>query len=329
MTMQIVRAALRAPALHFLLLGGLLFAVASTGVDPVEAPRREPIVISAARIEEIRRDYAQTLGAVPTPEELAALVAREADDEMLYREALLLGLDRGDPAVEWRIIEKMEFLYGDAVESNEQALRRGLELGLQRDDAVVRSGLITKMRLLAKGASRSEEPRGEELEATLREYFESHREDYQQPEQLTFVHVFVSGGDAARETEARELAGRLAAARTSPEEAISESDAFVTGNVARAASRGGLAKIFGEVFAETVAGLEEGRWSDPIRSPYGFHVVWLSEKRAAGTPELGAVRSRVLHAYRADRQQQRLEELLAEIRRAYEVRIEAGEPGDA
>src|SRR5512139_4203924 len=105
---------LRAPALHFLLLGGLLFAASSLTAAPEPAALREPIVITTARIEEIREDYRRTVGTAPTPRELAALLNKEADDEMLYREALLLGLDRGDPAVEFRVIEKMEFLYGEA-----------------------------------------------------------------------------------------------------------------------------------------------------------------------------------------------------------------------
>ena len=120
------------------MLGALLFAISSLTAAPAQRAR-DPIVITAARIEEISDEYASTMGEPPTPQELAALIAREADDEMLYREALLLGLDRGDPAVEWRVIEKMEFLYGEDAGGNVEALRRGLELGLQRDDVIVRS----------------------------------------------------------------------------------------------------------------------------------------------------------------------------------------------
>ncbi len=322
---RVVTAIARAPALHFLVLGALLFGIPSLSATPPRA--RDPIVITAARIEEIRDDYRHTVGAAPTPQELAALIDREADDEMLYREALLLGLDRGDPAVEWRIIEKMEFLYGDAAGDNVEALRGGLKLGLQDDDVVVRTGLITKMRLLAKGASRGEEPRGVELERALEAYFESHRDDYVQPELFTVTHVFLRG-DATRELEARVLRETLEASATLPGEAVRQGDPFVSGNVIRATSRTGLVKLLGDEFAAVVMGLETNRWSEPIRSPYGFHLVWLSERDDARMPALDAVRSQVLHAYRAERQQEYLQRMVEEIRAAYEVRIEDGVAAD-
>lgn len=312
---------LRAPALHFLLLGGLLFAASSLTGSSQPAAVREPVVITASRIEEIREDYRRTMGTAPTPRELAALIAKEADDEMLYREALLLGLDRGDPAVEWRVIEKMEFLYGLPAGGEAEALRRGLALGLQRDDVVVRSGLVTKMRLLAKGASRAEEPTGDALDRALAEYFERHRDEYVQPPHVSFAHVFLRG-DAQREPEARELRARLVAASAAPTEAAREGDPFVAGSLMRAMTHAGLVKVFGEEFATSLTALAPGQWSEPIRSPYGVHLVWVLERSDAQEPQLDEVRSRVLHAYRAERQQAYLEKLLAGIRAAYEVKVE-------
>src|SRR5207248_607365 len=49
-------------------------------------------------------------GALPTGSEEAALIQRYIDNEVLYREALALGLDRGDIIVRRRLVQKMEFL---------------------------------------------------------------------------------------------------------------------------------------------------------------------------------------------------------------------------
>lgn len=314
---------LRVPALHFLLIGGLLFLASSLRAAPKPTSLREPVVISAARVEEIREDYRRTLGALPTPRELDALIEKEAEDEMLYREALLLGLDRGDPAVEWRVIEKMEFLYGETPGGQQEALRRGLELGLQRDDVVVRSGLVTKMRLLAKGASRVDEPKGEELERALGAYLERHRDEYVRPGQWSFTHVFFRG-DSNRETEAKALRERLIAQATPPGAAPKHGDPFVAGGELRATTQAGMTKVFGDDFARTVAALEPKRWSDPIRSPYGLHLVWVAERVEPRAAVLEEVRSQVLHAYRAERQREYLEKLVAGVRSAYEVRVEQG-----
>jgi hypothetical protein len=326
--LRVVTALARAPALHFLALGALLFLFSSTSAAPTRA--RAPIVITAERVAEIRDEYARTMATHPTESELEALVAREADDEMLYREALLLGLDRGDRAVEWRVIEKMEFLYGEAAGDNAEALRRGLELGLQRDDVVVRSGLVTKMRLLAKGTSRSEEPEGDALERELEVYLSRNRDEYTQAEHYTLTHVFLRGepADAALDAEARALRPTLEASESPPGEAVKHGDPFVTGSFVRATSRAGLIKMFGDAFADAVAKLETKRWSEPIRSPFGLHLVWVAEKQEARVPALESVRSQVLQAYRAERQQEYARRMMEEIRRAYEVRVEKRGPSD-
>jgi parvulin-like peptidyl-prolyl isomerase len=102
----------------------------------------------------------------------------------------------------------------------------------------------------------------------------------------------------------------------------------VTGSVVRATPRSGLVKMFGDAFAEAVAKLETHRWSEPIPSPYGLHLVWLFEKQDAAVPPLDAVRSQVLQAYRAERQEQYSRRMVEEIRRAYEVRVETETPTD-
>jgi len=319
-----VRAVTRAPAVHFLVLGALLFAVSTRFAAAPEAARRKPIVITAARIAEIRDDYQRSMEADPTPTELTALIDREAEEQMLYQEALLLGLDRGDRTVEWRVVEKMRFLYGDDAGDNAAAFRRGLALGLDRDDIMVRNTLVTKMRLLAKAASRQEEPEGAALDQALEQYFHDHRDSYAQAARLTVAHVFVNATrhDDDPESAARALQRRLQAAQVPPEDAAHWGDAFAAGSTFRNASASNLVKIFGDECASVIAGLEPGRWSEPIRSPFGLHLVWVSDRQDVSVPPLEAVRSQVLRAYRAERHTQYLARMLAQLHEAYEVHVE-------
>ncbi len=48
--------------------------------------------------------------APPSPDELRSLVERWVRDEVLFREAVALGLDRNDTIVKRRMVQKMEFL---------------------------------------------------------------------------------------------------------------------------------------------------------------------------------------------------------------------------
>jgi peptidyl-prolyl cis-trans isomerase C len=53
-------------------------------------------------------------GVTPQGPQLERLVANYVDDEVLYREALRLGLDRNDEIIRRRLIQKLEFLQHDA-----------------------------------------------------------------------------------------------------------------------------------------------------------------------------------------------------------------------
>jgi hypothetical protein len=99
--------ALREPLLHFVVLGVALFALHRL-VAP--AAPTDAIVVTAAMQRGFRQEHLRRHGRPPTAEESAALVDRYVDTEVMLREALALGLDRGDIIVRRRLVQKMEFL---------------------------------------------------------------------------------------------------------------------------------------------------------------------------------------------------------------------------
>jgi len=107
--MSLLGRVLREPLLHFALLAALVLAVERRVVPP--SPRR--IVVTADELRGLRQEHRRRTGADPTPADEEALLARFLDDEVLYREALALGLDRGDVIIRRRLIQKMQFLTED------------------------------------------------------------------------------------------------------------------------------------------------------------------------------------------------------------------------
>lgn len=103
----------RDPLLHFLVIGGILFAVLSS-FDAGPAP--DEILISADRVAELSRTAALLQGRPPTPAELDRLVADAIREEVYYREAMALGLDVNDTVVRQRLIEKMRELSENVVD---------------------------------------------------------------------------------------------------------------------------------------------------------------------------------------------------------------------
>lgn len=94
--------------LHFAVLGAVLIAGYRWVSPPEDASRR--IVVTEALLRGLRQEHVRRTGVAPTGAEEAALIQRYLDDEVLYREALALGLDRGDVIVRRRLVQKMEFL---------------------------------------------------------------------------------------------------------------------------------------------------------------------------------------------------------------------------
>lgn len=128
MTHDRLRRALREPLLHFALLGAGVFGLWTLGRGAGEGNATSgTIVVDRGTRERVGSELQLRLGRTPTEDELAAALDRWVDGEILYREGLALGLDRDDPVVRQRVIQKMEFV-GD-----------NLELPAEPDDAALRA----------------------------------------------------------------------------------------------------------------------------------------------------------------------------------------------
>ena len=95
---------MREPLLHFVVLGAALF-----GIDHVLATRAgdpHTIAVDAEVDAHAIKVFKDARGRDPKPEELYALRKVWLDNEVLYREGLALGLDKGDPAIRERVIFK-------------------------------------------------------------------------------------------------------------------------------------------------------------------------------------------------------------------------------
>jgi hypothetical protein len=302
---------LRRPLLHFLVLGGLLFAGSRVLEErPEPAAVREPIVVDAARI---REEFAERSGLVPTAADEAVLVERAIEEELLYREALARGLDRNDRHIRHRLAEKMRFLSPDTDRTPEELHREALDLGLDRDDVIVRRMLVEKMRLLIAAASASAEPD----DAALAAHVAANPDRYTQPARVRLWQVF-AGSDAAA---ADRLLAELRAGDVAPEDALARGVPFPVAGRVGPASQQQLGRLFGPDFARDAVELPAGSWAGPVASTYGFHAVWVDQRMDAQTPALASVRGQVREAVRADERPERLREAIAALRRHYDVRV--------
>jgi hypothetical protein len=100
---------IREPLFHFLLLGAAIFAVYALATRH-KTDKPGEIVVTQGTLENLVTGFTRTWQRPPTEEELQGLVRDYIRDEAAYREALALGLDRGDMIVRRRLRQKLEFL---------------------------------------------------------------------------------------------------------------------------------------------------------------------------------------------------------------------------
>ncbi len=103
---------LREPLLHFLLLGAALFMLYGLQNDqPADNAKR--IVVSTTDIDRLATMWKKRWQRPPTSAEMDGVIAAQVREEVLYREALAMGLDQGDSVVRRRLAQKMEFIFSD------------------------------------------------------------------------------------------------------------------------------------------------------------------------------------------------------------------------
>lgn len=318
---------IRVPALHFFAIGGLLFvinawwqpAVDDQSVDPV----KEAVVITAGQIEQLRQDFVVQSGRPPSAEQLQASIDASIDEEVLYRQAKAIGLDRNNPAIYRRLVQIARFVSSDPQQSDEALYQKALQLGLDRTDLVVHRQLAMLMRVAEANTPMAGE--APPSEAELQAYLERHPDRFAEPSLIRLTHVYLSDdrrGDAA-EADARDLLKKLQTERIGPDDAPRMADPFLLGNQLPWETRQGLVKLLGEDFAAAALKLQPETWSGPIRSSFGWHLVWVHAARPATVPLLSAVRDRVLRAVLDERREWRVRESLKEMRRQYVIKVES------
>jgi len=119
-----LRGLIREPLLHFLMLGGLIFAADAI----IHPPTKDEKVITVTKA--LRQSFIDTFDEdkqrTPSAAELQKMVEAWVASEILYREGKTLGVDRGDEMIRDRVAFKLQYLIFDQVrvpQPSEEQLR--------------------------------------------------------------------------------------------------------------------------------------------------------------------------------------------------------------
>nr|WP_319556336.1 peptidylprolyl isomerase [uncultured Vibrio sp.] len=109
-----IKSIIREPLFHFAVLGGLLFS-AWSWVSPSTSAEgnKDTIVIDQSRLNHLETLWKAQWKRDPAPEDVAAIIDRHLRQEVFYREAINMGLDKDDDIIRTRLAQKMEAVASD------------------------------------------------------------------------------------------------------------------------------------------------------------------------------------------------------------------------
>jgi hypothetical protein len=333
-------AALAHPTLHFFVLG-LVALVSQRAWTRATAERPSLRVVVPTGLTAAERE-------------------RRVDIAILIEEGLALGWARTDPVIRSRLVSNLRFARGEALagaaddaeagghvradgdnnndndnDNDDPAaavagasslgpeatalLEEALRLGMQRSDLVVRRRLVSRAERMLTSDVRA----APVDDATLLAYREAHPERFEAPARYRYTDLFLSRqrhGDALPEAAAA-MQARLAAGATTPAEAAALSDPLLYTPGDRWVSHVEVERRLGGTLARHLDGAPLGAWAGPFESSFGLHFVWVRERRAAALPSLDVARTRILGAYRDERQEEAVRTRMAELRAQYDVTV--------
>ena len=199
--------------------------------------------------------------------------------------------------------------------------REALALGLDKDDTIVKRQLARKMEFLAEDVSKLEEPKADELSAWYEKNKArfalpprvSFRHVYFSPDRR--------GGSARADAE-RALA-RIAGKPMDSPAAATAGDPFMFQDYYGDRSFDELAKAFGPRFARALVGMKPGAWAGPIESGYGWHVVFVESLTPERIPAFEEVEADVKTAWLEDHRDEVRSRMYEAMRAHYEVVLPA------
>lgn len=282
--MKILRL-LKEPLLHFFLLGLVVFGLHATlNSDADTGSRGDPLLveISSADIEWLGATWNKKMGREPTARENAGLIDSFIREEILYREAVSMGLDQHDSVVRRRMAQKMDFLFKDLAEMAQ--------------------------------------PTDEEISAWFEKNSERYRVPAHTS--FTHVYFNRDRRGEKAEEDAREVLEKVRVEEFDPSRISSLGDRFMLQPYYPTQSTDSIAREFGKTFADSVAPMEAGRWHGPVYSGYGLHLVYVHDRTDSRLPGLEEVRDEVVRDLMSERKEKVNAAAYGEIKSKYRILVE-------
>ncbi|WP_149031022.1 peptidyl-prolyl cis-trans isomerase [Moorena producens] len=247
-----------------------------------EASQGNTIEVSAQTIDKLERNWKRQWRTEPSDKQLQALIDNYIREEVLYREALALGLDQEDIIIRRRLVQEMEFL--------------------------------------SRNMASQVEPTTAKLQAHLEEHPDAYRVPTRIA--FTHIYFSEDRRRTEAENDAAEVLATLKTTANPPQKTSNLGDPFMLQFQYPLKSQAEIGRLFGKGFAQALFDLQPGGWQGPIESSYGFHLVKIQKRVESYLPELAEVQKQVLQDWLQARRQDAEKSSYQKLREHYNIKID-------
>ena len=275
----------REPLVHFLVIGAAIYALYGAYAGGEDSDYGRTVVVTSSEIQSLTDRWTRLWSRPPTNEELAGVIRDYVRTQILYREALAMGLDDGDTIIERRLAQKLELLATSLITPEEPS------------DGQLSAWYVGN-------ADRFKEP---DLYTLTHIFF-----DPDKREATTF-------------DDAKATLDTLHALDELPASYSDYGDWFMLQNYYASRSALELRKLFGSGFVEQTVKLEPGVWHGPVLSGFGTHLVLINNVTIAPQPAFNDIKEHLREEWMAEQVTEISEGFIENLISRYEIVVEETE----
>jgi peptidyl-prolyl cis-trans isomerase C len=202
-------------------------------------------------------------------------------------------------------IIKKEILY-------QEALKRGLD---KSPDFSRKLEEFKKLTLASELLEKDVMSKNKVTEQEVKDYYNKHKDDFTTTSQIKASHILVK-----TEAEANKVLARLKKGEKFEE--IAKKESLDTAS----AKNGGDLGFFtrGQLvpeFEKAAAGLKVGELSGPVKTPYGYHIIKVTDRKTGPVVEFDRVKDVIFQRLSGEKQKEAFDNYISELRKNYKVEI--------
>ena len=270
------------PLIQFLIIGAAIYGAYAMFATPEEDFRDTLVHVDSNRINAFISEWESRWNRPPTREEIDGLIQSYIKEDVLYRQAVAMGLNEDDPITRRRMAQKLEFLTSD------------LAMMVQPAEGALEQYF----------ADNSEAYRAPDLMTFSQVFFDPDSRE-----------------DSTLEDAAEALL-KLQAAGAPTEESMQMGDGFMLQSDFVSVTATEAARQMGTGFVEAVVLLEPGSWHGPVLSGYGVHLVYIYSYEKSPPAEFEDVQAAVLENWQFEQREQFNADFLENLKTRYEIVID-------